>query len=200
MSKLIALLLLVSSFSMLYTCRDPRNANATPQSYKYRIRSTALARYSDDTTAVRPILFKMLVNQTKPFNLKTYDEGTDLFIDSLIYSPDQYRMIVLVVAKNSSMKLSLRENGSPYFFDAYYLFCSRQSLKEPIKVYDYDGYGLSTFYDYTEIREALREYCFSRMMRKERDEQYYNIDDKRFWSSKYFERVLSNSTPTSDDR
>jgi len=103
-------------------------------------------------------------------------------------------MIALVVARNASTKLSWRENDEPFFFDAYYLFCSRQSLEESVKVYDYDRYGLSTFYDYDEIREALREHCFSRLFSVEGTEHHYNIDDKRFWSSKDFEWVLTYST------
>jgi len=198
MRKEIILLLLASCFTMLYTCRDSGNANATPKEYKYKIRTTGMTKYSNDTTAVHRIIFKMLVNGIKPFNLKKYDRESRLIIDSLIYSPDQIRMIVLVVVRNSSVKLSLREKNSPYFFDAYYLFCSRQSLTEPISVYDYDGYGLSTFYDYKEIKYALRDYCFNSMLKLNGPERHYNIDDVRFWTSNDFEWVLNNSTPTSE--
>jgi len=200
MNLIIKNILIVLVILTLTSCKDSKRLSGTPTKYKYRINGITKAKYTSDTTAIRGVLAKMLDNQVKPLDLKAYDKETHLFIDSLVYSPNQLRMIVFVIVRNSSTKLLRQENDSTFYYDAYYLFCSRESLIKPIQVYDYSGYRLSFFYDYTEIREALREYCFSRMMRKERDEQYYNIDDKRFWSSKYFERVLSNSTPTSDDR
>ena len=198
MKKKIIILVVVLSFAILYGCKDYRGTHTTQLKYKYKIPATAFARYSDDTTAIRTILQKMLIKKTEPFDLKLYDSQTNLVIDSLIYGPDQLRMIVFVIARNSSTKLSSRENDSPFFYYAYYLFGSRQSMKDPINVFDYSGYRLGNFYDRAEISEALRDYCFNRMQRVESTEQYYNVDDKRFWNSNYFERVLRNSTATSE--
>jgi hypothetical protein len=194
MKNAFILLLLFTS----YCCKDYRNIGSTPSKYKYKVNKTAKASYSIDTTAIRPILTKMLDKQIKPLDLKPYDKGTDLFIDSLVYSPDQLRMIVFVIVKNSTMKLLRRENDSTYYYDAYYLFCSRESLSMPMKVFNYSGYRLSRFYDHSEIRDALREYCFNRLLKLDGTEQHYNIDDVRFWRSKDFEWVLKNSTATSE--
>jgi hypothetical protein len=188
-------------FSLLLAlcgCKGCRSAGSTPQAYKYKISETARATYSSDTTAVTSILKKMLNDRTKPFNLKMYDKETDFFIDSLVYSPDQLRMIVFVIARNATSKMLHRENDSAYFYDAYYLYCARDSMKDPIKIYDRAGYGLVNFYDFTEIREALKEYCFNRLLKVDDTEQHYNIDDIRFWTSKDFEWVVNNSTATTE--
>lgn len=193
MKNIFKLLLLLA----LCGCEGCGNKSTTPAAHKYKLHQDAKSKYAVDTTAIRTILTKMLNEKVKPFNLKMYDEQTDLFIDSLVYSPDQLRMIVFVISKNSTLKMLHRENDSGYYYDAYYLYCSRDSLKEPIKVYDRAGYGLVNFYDYEEIRGALRDYCFNRLLKLDGAIQHYNIDDKRFWSSKDFEWVVNNSIATS---
>lgn len=170
--------------------------NSTPPGYKYKLEQYAGLTYTNDTTVIRAILTKMRNEKIKPFNLKMYDEQTDLFIDSVVYSPDQLRMILFVITRNSTSKMLRRENESSYYYDAYYLYCSRDSLKEPIKVYDYAGYRLSFFYHYPEISGTLRDYCFNQLLELDGTEQHYNIDDKRFWSSKDFEWLINNSKTT----
>ena len=73
------------------------------------------------------------------------------------------------------MKLLRRENESAYYYDAYYLFCSRESLSKSIKVYDYSSYRLSFFYDHPEISKALREYCFNRLLKLDGTERHGTI-------------------------
>lgn len=192
MKTVLILLPLLSLF-----CCSRGTTTSTPKKYQYKIHEATTEEYQEDTTSIRSVLIKMLEKQVNPFDLKTYDTETDLYIDSLVYSPDQLRMIVLIIAKNSATKLLRRENESLFYYDAFYLFCSRESANDPIKVYDYSGYRLSNFYNYVEISEALQEYCFRRLLRREGTEQHYNIDDVRFWSSKDFEWVLNNATATS---
>ena len=192
-NALILLLIFTSS-----CCKDCKRLGGTPTKYKYRIKGVTHVEYSSDTIAIQRILTKMLDKRIKPLDLKTYDEKTVLFIDSLVYSPDKLRMIVFVITRNSTMKMLHRENDAPFFYDAYYLFCSRDSLNKPIKVYSRAGFGLINFYDYAEIREALHKYCFNQLLKLDGTTQHYNIDDVRFWKSKDFELVLRNSPATSE--
>ena len=184
-------------FMLLSCCNGSRNASTTPKKYQYEIDKMAEVNYQKDTSSIRAVLRKMINEQIKPFDRETYNKGTDSFIDTLVYSPDLSSMIVFIIVKNSTMKLLQRENDSKFYYDAFYLFCSRDSANDALNVYDYTGYRLNFFYNYSEIRETLRDYCFTRMMRIEGSEQYYNINDIRFWNSKYFERVLRNSRPIS---
>lgn len=191
-SAIMLFLLLV-----LFCCNGGRDGSTTPKEYQYKAHEVSKARYQTDTTDLRSVLTKMIDKRTRPFDLRAYDNGTNFFIDSLVYGPDQTRMIVFVVAKNSTTKLLKRENNATYYYDAFYLFSSRESVDSSIRVYDYSGYRLNFFYSYSEIREALREYCFRRLMRSDGNDIHYNIDDIRFWSSNDFEWVLNNSAATS---
>ena len=188
---------LLLPFLVLSCYNRDTSVSTTPKEYQYRSQ-IAKGKYQRDTAIIRSILIKMIDNQIKPLDKKTYDQGTDLFIDSIVYSPDQLRMIVFVISKNSTKKLLRIENDSMFYYDAFYLSCTRESANAPIKVYDYSGYHLIFFYNYSVISKALREYCFNRLMRNEGTEQYYNVNDIRFWSSKYFERMLNNSTVTTE--
>jgi len=179
-------------FALLMGCtNDFRRTNPTPASYTYRIQQDSNG-YSNDTSNVRLVLKKMLHDKVRPFHLKKYDGRPHLIIDSLVYSPDKLRMIALVVVKNTDMT-----KRSTFSHDAYYLFCSRESLAEPIKIYDFFGFGFNDFKNESDIREALREYCFTRMLKLDGNEARYNLDDIRYWSSKEFEWVLKNSLATS---
>ena len=163
---------------------DFRTTNPTPVRYTYRIKQDSNG-YSNDTSIVRLVLKKMLHDKVRPFHWKGYYGSQRLIIDSLVYSPDKMRMIVLVIVERSK-----------FSHDAYYLFCSRVAPAEPIKIYDYFGFSLGDFKNELDIREALREYCFTRMLKLDGNEAHYNLDDVRFWTSKEFEWVLKNSLAT----
>ncbi len=184
----------------LLSCQGNTNQSSTPSEYTYTINTAAQASYSSDTTAIRPILAKMLEKKIGPFRLEEYDSQTGFYIDSLITSPDQLRSVIFVITRNSTSKLLLRENALDYYFNAFYLYSSKEAIDSPQIIYDYSGYRLNGFYDRHEIREALREYCFNRLFRLDGEEQIYNINDKRFWNSKSWEWVLKYAAATSDQK
>jgi hypothetical protein len=169
------------------------DAPGTPAAYKYKLSVGASIKYGDDVASIRLILQKMLDAGVNPYDKKIYDNDTELFVDTLLYSPDQCRMVVFVVDKNSSNKLSSRESDAPFFYNAHYLFCSRRSELDSIRVYDYTNFRLANFYDFLDIRDALRSYCFTQLTGIDGAEKFYNVDDIRFWNSEIFERVLKHS-------
>jgi hypothetical protein len=103
-------------------------------------------------------------------------------------------MIVLFIVKNNTDKLLVKENEAKYYYDAYYLFCSREDLNAPVKIYGRSGFRLVNFYNYNEVKNAVRDYCFLQLLSENNTKEiHYNIDDLRFWNSTDFEWVLKNA-------
>lgn len=139
----------------------------------------------------------MIAEEINPFDLKQYDMNTVIFVDTLIYSPDQTKLVAFIVDKNSTEKLVKKENSERYYYNATYLFCQKDKHTGKIGVFDYCHFGLANFYSYKEIKEALYNYCFYRLSEESTQEDiHYNVDDVRFWKSKEFERVIRNSKET----
>jgi hypothetical protein len=164
----------------------------TPLKYKnnYKVKKST---YIGDSTEISNILSKMLSKHLHPFRPETqFNSETDIHIDSIIYSPDELRMIVFVVTKNSTDKLFKKENGELFFYNANYLFCSRIDKNAPINVYDYVGYNLINYYSYKEIKEQLYEHCFIDLGKDDK----YNVDDVRFWKSSDFNWIVEHSEAT----
>lgn len=146
--------------------------------------------YRDDSVKVHHILEKMLTEHLHPFTpVSQFDIDTKLYIDSIIYSPDKLRMIVFLITRNSTDKLLKKENGEQYFYNANYLFASRE---DGITIYDYVGFNLVYYYNYDSIKQRLHEYCFSDLARDHK----FNIDDVRFWNSDEFKWVMNNAKGT----
>ncbi|MDB5004940.1 MAG: hypothetical protein JWQ34_3165 [Mucilaginibacter sp.] len=167
-------------------------SSITPLEYK-NISIVSHTLYMKDSLEIYKVLIKMLNKHIHPFKTKNqFDNKTSIYIDSIIYSPDKLRMAVLVITKNSTDKLIKKENNELYFYNANYLFCSRDDTRSPIKVYDYTEFNLVYYYNLNEIKERLHEYCFLDLA----NENKFNLDDIRLWYSSDFELIVKNSEGT----
>ena len=150
--------------------------------------------YRKDSIEIHRVLKKMLSQHVHPFvPAKLFDTTTRIYVDSIIYSPNRLKMIAFVITRNSTTKLLKKENNEPYFYNANYLYCSRQNKEMPIKIYDYVGFNLVYYYSYESVKQRLQEYCFSDLA----NENKFNVDDLRFWYSEDFHWVMNNSLSVS---
>jgi len=183
--------LFIGMIILTMSCKG--QTNKTLSRYESTVK-VSKSLYQGDSMQVHDILKKMLYQHLHPFRpQKQFDSETKIFVDSILYSPDRLRMVVFVITRNSTGKLLKKENKAPFFYNANYLFCSRDNEKSHIRVYDYVGFNLVNYYKYNEVKERLKEFCFSGLGGKQNK---YNIDDKRFWKSNDFEWVLKNSQAT----
>jgi len=180
---------------ILFSCGDD-SYKATPAKFKQIVKINQ-ALFIADKDDVYSIIKKMIDNKVSPFDKKYYDKSTQIFVDTLVYSPDLTKLIAFIITKNSTEKLLYKENNEKYYYNANYLFCVKNSDDGKISVFDYAAFNLVDFYSYKQIKEALNEYCFYRLLGESTpDNIHYNVDDVRFWQSKEFERVINNSKAT----
>ena len=75
------------------------NVNSvTPKEYLSLTKIDKL-HYKNDSIMITQKLKMFLKNHEQSFYAKTYHEGTDLIVDSILYSPDRSKIVVLVITK-----------------------------------------------------------------------------------------------------
>ncbi len=176
---------------LIISCNNQKSG--TPKKYK-SIVNVSQQGYFKDSIEIGDVLKKMLTSHLHPFRPeKEFDATTQIFIDSIIYSPDKSKLIVFVIKKNSTNKLLKKENNELYYYNGNFLFCSRDDIDSKIKIYDYAGFNLVNYYVKNDLKERLKEYCF---LDRGQEKGKYNIDDIRFWNSDDFNWVINNSQAT----
>ena len=187
--RVISIFIIVIIF---FACGND-NYKGTPVAFKSTA-SIDKRNLIDDKRQIHSIIKKMIAEEIHPFDLKEYDVNTIIFVDTLIYGPDQTRLVAFIVDQNNTEKLVKKENTEKYYYNATYLFCQKDKKTGKIGVFDYSHFGLVNFYSYKEIRKALYDYCFYRLLGEStRGNIHYNVDDVRFWKSKDFDRVIKSS-------
>jgi hypothetical protein len=165
----------------------------TPKEYKYNVDVDA-NEYSKDSTRLYYTLETMLFKNLSPFSPSSYyDSTTRIYIDSILYSPDELRAVVFVINRvaKDKKKLSLKNN---FEYNANYLFCDKVNKDSTIKVYRYSAFNLSKYGSYADVKNALFELCFGRRATDKWNEKQprFNMDDSRFWNSEEFNYVVKN--------
>ncbi|MCJ0743869.1 hypothetical protein [Pedobacter montanisoli] len=162
------------------------NNKSTSERYKYQV-SFSTIEYQRDSLNLSKVLNIMLNKNIKPFRPPAkYGKNTDIYIDSILYGPDKLRLVVLLITK-------LQDES----YDGFFLFCKKDDIKSSIKVYDESSFGFINFQTYNDVKNALNEYCFRRRVTDhpwKNKEPKYNMDDIRFWSSREFIDITSDSS------
>ena len=172
---------------LILSCKS--ESSTTPLKY-LNTSKVKKAIYSIDSLEISKILKKMIAERQQPFDSeKIFDSKTKVYVDSIIYSPDKLLMIAFVITQNTTNKLMKKENNEPYFYNANYLLCSKSNENTPIKVYDFADFYLVVYYNYKDIKERLKEHCFSDLQK----ENKYNLNDIRFWKSNDCQWILNNA-------
>jgi hypothetical protein len=168
----------------------------TPPEYK---QSTVVIeqRYMEDSIYLYNVVESMLLKHIEPFSPPSYyTKTTEIYLDSVLYSPNQLRLIVFVISKvPRRTALANGKDTLSYDYDAYYLFCGRDNLNSSIKVFEYCPFRIGNYASYKEVKYALNELCFGRRATDlwNNQEPKRNIDDSRFWNSNEFNSVLAKS-------
>jgi hypothetical protein len=150
--------------------------------------------YTRDSTYLYYTLETMAIKNIKPFTPSTYyTKSTKIYVDSILFSPNNQRMIVFVISRVEIKKSS--NGGHEFEYNANFLFCKRDTLQEKIRVFEYSPYNLGNFETYKDVQTALYELCFVRRSSDPWNEKEprYNMDDIRFWNSQEFNDIISKS-------
>ena len=123
------------------------------------------------------------------FYSKEYFEGTDIIIDTIVYSPDFTKMGILVITKNPTSRQLMPIKDNDYYYNATAYLCVK--FQDTLNL-TWVGPSFTNSKDKSEISKDIREACFRIFASKNTtDIPYYkyNLNDSRFWTSSVWQKI-----------
>lgn len=166
--------------------------NETKKEFKYN-RSISHYNYSVDSIKLTTVFHQMVEGKIIPYHGKKYDDSTKIYIDTIIYSPDNLYAALFVIMRcyNGSMTDSYRMNKDGYHFNGTVHFVKKIhniSADDSWKISTHHGVKYFLSENYNKIHSILRNENFNgRNGIATWDVKIlYNLDDVRFWRSEEF--------------
>lgn len=170
----------------LISCEGYRRQLPTPEEYLSTVR-VSKEKYDSDKSKIMVQLKKGLLSRSGFFANTSYSDSTEIFIDSIFYSPDSVRMATIFFIRNPTYKQLLPDNRSKRYFDATIYLAKKSS--DSVKTYFF-GPRFSNSIDSIYLLKTLRYEGLNNFAEKDSTgmQVEYNLNDKRFWTSKYWDR------------
>jgi hypothetical protein len=188
-----SIILVLISIVFLWTASCGQGIQETPVKYRSKI-LVKPEQYYQDSINIYYVLESMMIKHIDPFTLAGYyGDSTILYVDSILYSPDQLKFVILLITRHLHKK-SDNAGGSYYTFNGNCFFAKRDLIGSSIKVFQYSTFNMSDYDTYRNIKAALIEYSFLRRATSQpwnETHPTYNFDDVRFWNSGEFNSVIS---------
>ena len=176
-------------------CAKPQ-APKTPEEYKYQI-IISENDYRLDNEYLRSTITTLVEKKAGPFYPDSYDDKTDIFIDSILYSPDQSRIVFFVIAKNSNANLLKTNDPEGEHFDAMCFLGTKESTNRDWIVRWFRIMNFHTYTTYSDVSAKIRFRYFRNLVEiknEEGESRYkYNIDDIRFWEGPVWDKETINN-------
>jgi len=175
-------------FTYVYGWMEFRKNTDTPD----RFLSTTIVKkeiYTKDKIKISQELKVLLLKHDEFFVNSAYFQGTEILIDTIVYSPDLKKLGILILTKNPTSRQLMPAKNESYYYDATAYLCVRQ---EDTFELSWLGPNFSNSDDSLEISEDIRDACFRTFVSKDTTEKYsykYNLNDTRFWTSTVWQRI-----------
>jgi hypothetical protein len=160
-------------------------ANRTPNKY---INKTTVSSeiYAQNKQDFHDTIRKFISTNSSAYYPKDNDSLTQIFIDTILYSPSKDKVAFFVITQNSSSKLLSGDTSDKYFYRAH---CFVGYLDSTFKANDIEWVSanyLSNYKNYKETSDIVREIYFNEFIR-EGTSMEYNLNDIRFWKSSFWQ-------------
>jgi hypothetical protein len=140
------------------------------------------AEYVKDTAEIANQLRVLLAKHTDFFENSAYFPGTQIIIDTVLYSPDFKKVAILFITKNPTSRQLIPDPNSISYYDGTVYLGLR--VGNSVKL-SWLGPNFSNSIDKAELSRLLRNECFIKFAgyTTEAPVQKYNLNDTRFWNS-----------------
>jgi hypothetical protein len=181
MGKTIIFRKIILLLPIIYCCC--RVQTSTPKEYLHYNKVNHDV-YTKDSIYILSVLNNMVVNNIPPFKSKHFDNSTYVYIDTLIYSPDNKRLALWIITKNSNTKLISTNNKTGYHYNGNCMYASRGDLSANWNVYERSFFEVHFLKSPIDVRKELFLYSFIYKSTFKRTDNMpiYNINDIRFWT------------------
>ena len=145
--------------------------------------------YTKDSLTISTKLKELLLQHEDFFYSKEYFEGTEIIIDTILYSPDLKKLAVLFLTKNPTSRQLMPTENEMWYYNATSYLGVRQS--DTISL-SWLGPNFTNSADRQEQSNYIRHECFRTFVSKDTTEKYahkYNLNDVRFWTSSEWQKI-----------
>ena len=170
----------------MQSCNGCRRQLPTPERYKSVVTVSA-SKYAYDSGRVMAQFISALHSRSGFFGNSSYTDSTEIFIDSILYGPDSAKMAVFFFIRNPTYKQLLPDTRSKWYFDAT-IYLAKQS-SDSVRIY-FLGPSFTNSIDSVDLLKSLRYEMLNNFAEKDSAGNMieFNLNDKRFWTSKYWDR------------
>jgi hypothetical protein len=148
--------------------------------------------YIKDSSIISLELKNLLLKHEDFFYSKEYFEGTEIIIDTIVYSPNLNKLGILILTKNPTSRQLLPIENETWYYNAITYLGIRQSNTISLSPI---GTRFVNFTNKRELSDDIREACFKTFASKNTNENYiykYNLNDIRFWTSIVWQEIEEN--------
>ena len=186
--SVVVLGLTIYYFKNIYGWKEFRKNTDTPDQF---LNKTVIKKedYTKDSLTLLAKFKALLLQQEDFFNSEEYFEGTDIIIDTILYSPDFNKLAVLVLTKNPTSRQTMPNENEEWYYNATSYLGVRQSDTIGLS---WLGPSFTNSPDRQEQSNYIRQKCFRIFVSKDTAEKYahkYNLNDVRFWTSSEWGKI-----------
>lgn len=110
-----------------------------------------------------------------------FNHESGLIIDTIVYSPDQQKVAVLILVKNPTSQLEKYPKEYKWYYSGHCFIGKRGTNSFSIK--SYGGFVQNNF-DEWELSDQLKEGFFDKWAGRQGGT--YNLNDRRFWNDHFW--------------
>ena len=187
-SAVVVFGLAVYYFTNIYGWMELRKNTDTPDEFLNRTVNNK-KDYTKDSLLILQELKQLLLQHENFFYSKEYFDGTDIIIDTIVYSPDLNKLGILILTKNPTSRQLMPTKNAEYYYNATVYLSIRQKHTFELS---WLGASFTNSIDKQELSNDIREACFRTFVTKGTTERYaykYNMNDKRFWTSSVWQKI-----------
>ncbi len=165
-----------------------RKNTDTPDQFLYKT-TVKKEIYTKDSLTISTKFKELLLQHEDFFYSKEYFEGTEIIIDTILYSPDLKKLAVLVLTKNPTSRQLMPTENEMWYYNATSYLGVRQS--DTISL-SWLGPRFTNSTDQQEQSNYIRQECFRNFVSKDTTEKYahkYNLNDVRFWTCSEWQKI-----------
>jgi hypothetical protein len=146
-------------------------------------------KYQKDKIEIVNKLKKDLLDSEDFFDNSAYFDGTEILVDTIVYSPDFAKLGIIVLTKNPTSRQLIPDRRGSFYFDGTSYVGIRE--KDSLNL-TWLGPNFSNSIDKGDLSNMLRQKIFRHFITVDSTgpfAQKYNLNDIRFWTSNVWQQV-----------
>jgi len=178
------------------SCQQRQAGIPTPEKFKY-VNSFTRDGYIKDSLEIYEKI-KVMINKSEgPYYVKEHDDLTEVFVDTILYSPNANRMATFIITKNSNDKLLSPGSSNEYHYNAHCFIAEKKGSDENWNLKWFRRLNFTRHETYSYVSEKIRYRYFNNLVQlkgADGESQYkYNFDDIRFWEGPVWDKETINN-------